>query len=174
MDERTRLLMFPKESDEYETPLWLFNKLDNYFGFTLDPAASHLSHMTEHYFTIDDDGLSKPWDNESVFINPPYSKIGTWVDAAAERFLNSGTEVVMLVPARTETKYFHGSIWPVAHYVLFLEGRLKFINKVKENGLKPSSAPFPSVVVMYTYTKLIADDFRDIGVLINLWGDDNF
>lgn len=172
MDERTRLLMFSKESDEYETPLWLFNRLDEAFNFTLDPAASALSHMCDNYLTIEDNGLEHSWENETVFINPPYSNIKGWTDEAASKFLNDGIEVVMLIPARTETIYFHNNIWPVAHYILFLKGRLKFWNKTLpsyKDGGKPSSAPFPSVVVMYTHKEFFGWDFDDLGYLVNCW-----
>jgi hypothetical protein len=77
----------------------------------------------------------------------------------------------MLIPARTETKYWHVDIWSTAHYILFLEGRLKFKNRISpEKGLY--TAPFPSAVIMYTYSEFdesVADELAKIGYLVNLW-----
>lgn len=172
MDERTRKVMVSRKSDEYETPLWLFNVLDGIFHFTLDPAASDLSHMCKNYYTMSDDGLSKDWTNETWYINPPYSKAKDWVSRAATEVLSGTSEGVMLLAARTETKYWHESVWPAAHYVLFLNGRLKFINRVVEGGDSPDAALFPSAVVIYSHRQLYAtaiDTLSKHGELINLW-----
>jgi len=171
MDENTRKVMFSSENDEYETPVALYRALDDIFHFTLDPAASDLSFMHPNYYTIEDDGLSLDWDGEVCYVNPPYSQAKQWSSKAATEFLNNGTEVVLLAPSRTETKYWHENVWPVAHYILFVGGRLKFGNKVApEKGLY--TAPFPSAVIMYTYLvfgESVADELNKIGYLVNLW-----
>lgn len=148
MDENTRKVMFSNKSDEYETPLELFNALHEIFEFTLDPAASELSHMVDNYYTLEDDGLSKSWAGETCFINPPYSKARQWIEAATEEYVTSGVTSVMLLAARTETKYWHENIWPHAAYIVFLKGRLKFENRIIEE--KPSSAPYPSAIIIFT------------------------
>ena len=172
MDENTREIMFSSKSDEYETPIWLFDILDDIFHFTLDSAASYLSYMCEKYYTIEDDGLAKDWDNETWFINPPYSSVAPWTDQAAAELICATSEGVMLLAARTETLYWHENIWPVAHYLLFLKGRLRFLNRVKEDGDKPSSAPYPSVVVMFTHREFdteILKTLSEYGCVVDLW-----
>lgn len=175
MDDKTREIMFSNKSDEYETPDLLFEKLHTLMNFSLDPAASDLSHVLDNYYTIEDDGLSKSWDNERWFINPPYSKAKAWLGRAADEFISGNSDGVLLVPARTETVYWHDNIWPIAHYVLFLRGRLKFVNKTLPsygNGGKPSSAPYPSAVIFYThhyFTILEIAQLSYLGVLIDLW-----
>lgn len=170
MDKNAIDVMTSSKSDEYETPLWLFALLDDIFSFTLDPAASHASHMCEYYYTMAEDGLTKDWSNETWFVNPPYSRAKFWVDKAADELLSGSSEGVFLLPVRTETKYWHSSIWPVAHYVLFLKGRLKFTNRV--TGLENVPAIFPSVLVFYTYRDMNIKDLSELnklGRVINLW-----
>ena len=172
MDENTREIMFSSKSDEYETPIWLFDMLDDIFHFTLDPAASHLSYMCEKYYTIEDDGLAQDWDNETWFINPPYSKAKSWIESVVQRFLGGESDGVMLLSARTETRYWHENIWPVAHYILFLKGRLKFINRVVDGGDNPLSAPYPSAVIMFTHRNFdteILETLSEYGHVIDLW-----
>jgi site-specific DNA-methyltransferase (adenine-specific) len=171
MDENTRKVMFSSRSDEYETPIALYRALDDLFHFTLDPAASHLSFMHPNYYTIAEDGLAQDWLGEVCFINPPFSQVKHWVSKVADEFLNNGTECVVLLPARTETKYWHENVWPITHYILFLRSRLKFKNKVApEKGLH--TAPFPSAVIMYTHLEFdesVANELAKIGHLVNLW-----
>ena len=168
-------VMFSKHSDEYETPIDLYRVLDGIFGFTLDPAASRLSFMHPNYYTIEDDGLSKDWAGEVCFINPPYSKLGAWSQKASLEFSVNGVEIAMLIPARTETRYWHDNIWNAAHYIVFLKGRLKFINKTLPSyatGGKPSSAPFPSAVALYMARDLAKDEHLTLvklGHVINLF-----
>lgn len=146
-------LMFSSKSDEWETPQDLFDKLNEEFGFTLDPCATDENAKCEKYYTMKDDGLSKDWSGEVVFVNPPYGRqIGKWVKKSYEEYLK-GTTVVMLIPSRTDTRWFHDYIYGKAE-IRFLKGRLKFVNKLlpsyKENGeFKLSPAPFPSMIVVY-------------------------
>lgn len=174
MDTNTREVMFSSRSDEYETPRNLYERLDKIFNFTLDPCASDLSHMSENYYTLANNGLSKDWDGEVCYVNPPYSDVSDWLDKCALEHLNNATEIVALIPARTETKYWHSDIWGIARYVLFLKGRLKFINRTLPpfaTGGKPSSAPYPSAVIFYTYRTLDKEQLESltsIGAVIDL------
>jgi site-specific DNA-methyltransferase (adenine-specific) len=105
----------------------------------LDPASTHANAKCERHYTIEDDGLDKSWDGERVFVNPPYGReIGKWVRKAAE---TRQATVVMLMPARTDTKYFHKYIYGKTE-IRFLQGRLKF-------GDSTNSAPFPSMIVIW-------------------------
>jgi len=133
--------MFSKKSDEYGTPIDFFNQLDAEFNFTLDPCATDDNHLCKKYFTKEIDGLSQSWENNTVFCNPPYSNVSGWAKKCAdESYLNNIT-VVMLVPARTDTRWFHQYVYNRAE-IRFVKGRLKF------NG-GDNSAPFPSMVVIF-------------------------
>ena len=132
---------FSSKSNDWATPHQTFNELDNEFNFTLDPCASHQNAKCDKYYTEEDNGLSQDWSNEIVFMNPPYGReIGKWVEKAYRESLK-GAVVVCLIPARTDTKYWHNFIFPYAE-IRFIKGRLKF-------GGSKNSAPFPSAIVIY-------------------------
>lgn len=131
--------MFTSNTDLWETPIVLFNKLDSEFHFTLDPCATKENHKCEKYYTKDDDWLSKSWDNEIVFCNPPYWR---WINKWVEKwFYACNSVVVMLLPARTDTKWFHDYILYNAE-IRFIKWRLKF-------WWSKNSAPFPSMIVIF-------------------------
>ena len=129
---------FSSKTPEWETPQDLFDGLNEEFDFLLDVCATKENAKCENYFTKEDDGLSKDWRKYSMkWMNPPYGReIGKWVKKASE----SGYTVALL-PARTDTKWFHEYIYNKAE-VRFLKGRLKF-------GNSKNSAPFPSMVVIF-------------------------
>jgi len=112
--------------NDWETPIEFFEKLDREFGFTLDPCASHENHKCNKYYTEDQDGLKQDWSGETVFCNPPYSgKLqDEWVTKCYEE--SKRATVVMLLPARTDTKRFHQYILGKAE-IRFLQGRLTFV-----------------------------------------------
>jgi len=93
--------------------------------------------------------LKQSWDNYNVFVNPPYGReIGKWVKKASQA---TGGVVVMLIPARTDTRYFHDYILGKAE-LRFIKGRLKFVDmdyEGPESERKMSPAPFPSMLVIY-------------------------
>ena len=129
-------------SNEWATPIDFFNKLNEEFEFTLDPCCTHENAKCKKHYTIEDDGLSKDWGGERVFVNPPYGKeISKWVEKSYNESQKENTLVVMLIPARTDTKYFHKFIYHKAE-IRFIEGRLHF-NESK------GGAPFPSMVVIF-------------------------
>jgi len=133
-------VIFSSKSNEWETPQELFDALNREFHFTLDPCSTDENAKCKKHFTIDDDGLSKDWSKDIVFMNPPYGrKIGKWVKKAYEESLN-GTIVVCLIPARTDTAYWHDYV--MKGEIRFLRGRVKFSNST-------ISAPFPSAVVVF-------------------------
>jgi site-specific DNA-methyltransferase (adenine-specific) len=132
-------LMFSSKTNEWSTPQNFFDELNKEFNFTLDPCANTENHKCPLWFNEKEDGLSKSWDNERVFCNPPYGRvIGDWVRKSSEA---KGGVVVMLIPARTDTIYFHKYIYHQAE-IRFIKGRLKF-------GDSKQSAPFPSMVVVF-------------------------
>jgi len=135
--------MLSSEDMTWGTPQKFFDELNKEFHFTLDPCATKETAKCKKYFTQKQDGLKQNWNKEIVFCNPPYGKeIGKWVKKASEA---QGGVVVMLIPARTDTKYFHEYIYNKTE-IRFLKGRLKFDGKQKRSG----SAPFPSMIVIFT------------------------
>ena len=139
-------VLFSSKSDEWATPQYIFDKLNEEFHFTLDPCASADNHKCEKYYTKEQDGLTKNWGGCNVFCNPPYSKIGDWVEKAYRETRQDNTVVVLLIPARTDTRYFHDFIYQRSE-IRFVKGRLKF-------GDSQNSAPFPSMVVIFRGAKV--------------------
>ena len=136
---------FSSDSNEWETPQDLFDKLNDEFRFTLDPCASKNNAKCKKYYTKEDNGLIQSWRDEIVFMNPPYGReIPKWVEKAYNESIHEDCIVVCLIPSSTDTKYWHEFIFPHAE-VRFLKGRLKF------SGHK-NSAPFPSAVVIFDNT----------------------
>ena len=145
MDKKTQGIMFSSKSNDWATPQDFYNQLDAEFEFTLDPCASQASAKCSSFYTADDDGLSKNWEGQTVFMNPPYGrKIGNWIQKAYEEGEKSNTRVVALIPARTDTKYWHNYCMKATE-IRFVKGRLKF-----GQGNTKNSAPFPSAVVVFS------------------------
>lgn len=133
--------IFSSQTDEWATPQSLFDELNTEFHFDLDPCATNENHKCAKYYTKADDGLTKNWGGWSVFCNPPYGRqIGKWVRKAYEEAKKPETTVVLLVPARTDTKWFHEYIYGKAE-IRFIRGRVRF-------GDSKNCAPFPSMVVV--------------------------
>lgn len=137
--------LFSSKSNEWETPQKFFDELNKEFHFTLDPCATPENAKCKKYYTQEENGLLKSWENEVVFCNPPYGReLCKWVEKAYKE-AEKGATVVMLIPARTDTQYFHDYIYH-KHEVRFLKGRLHF-NDSKH------VAPFPSIVVVMKHKK---------------------
>jgi phage N-6-adenine-methyltransferase len=131
---------FSSISSEWSTPQPLFDRLNSVFHFTLDPCATALNAKCKRYFTLEEDGLAQDWDGERVFMNPPYGRaIGDWVRKASA----ANALVVCLLPARTDTRWWHDFVVGGGASVSFLKGRLRF-------GDSLASAPFPSAIVIFT------------------------
>lgn len=95
------------KTNEWATPQDFFDRLDEEFDFTLDPCATPENAKCSRYFTKGGDGLSQDWSGDRVFMNPPYGReIGKWVKKAYEES-QKGALVVCLIPARTDTSYWH-------------------------------------------------------------------
>ena len=122
-------LMFSSKTDLWATPQEFFDELDSEFSFTLDPCATPENAKCQKYYTEKENGLNQDWAGETVFCNPPYGRaIKDWVKKCYEESRKSHTTVVMLIPARTDTAYFHDYIYHKAREVRFIRGRLKFGN----------------------------------------------
>lgn len=128
---------FMSHSNEWETPQDLFDELNREFGFTLDVAATEQNAKCARFYDRAQDGLTQPWDGV-CWCNPPYGReIAKWVKRAAE----VSSTVVMLLPARTDTRWFHDYIYGKAE-IRFIRGRLRFSGATV-------NAPFPSMIVIF-------------------------
>lgn len=149
--------LFSSNTDQWATPQAFFDKLDAEFHFNLDPCATPENAKCKRFFTIEDDGLRQNWGGARVFCNPPYGReISKWVRKCYEESLKPDTLVVMLIPARTDTSYFHDYIYHKAKEIRFIRGRLHF-NESKQG------APFPSMVVIYEQQNLHRDTLPQHG-----------
>jgi len=150
---RPKAALFSRASDAWTTPPDLFAALDAEFAFDLDAAATAETALCSRYFGPDHpdpyyrNSLVIEWA-AATFVNPPYSQVGAFIAKAAAD-AGTGCTVVALVPARTDTRWWHAHVWDGAQHrprpgveLRFLKGRLKFSDA-------RNSAPFPSVVVVW-------------------------
>jgi phage N-6-adenine-methyltransferase len=135
-------------NEEWETPEYLFSQLNEEFHFTLDACATLENTKCKKFYTKEENGLAQDWSGETVFCNPPYTKkdirlgiLGqeAWIKKCF--YEGQKTTVVMLIPARTDTKAFHEFIYGKAE-IRFIRGRIRFIGGVY-------NAPFPSMIVIF-------------------------
>lgn len=141
-------VLLSSNNNNWCTPQDFFDELDAEFHFVLDAAANERSAKCDDFFTPEQDGLSRSWERSdgAVFCNPPYGReIPKWVKKAFEESQLSKTTIVLLIPARTDTAYFHDYIYGHSE-IRFVRGRLKFTD---EFGYSFDRAPFPSMVVIY-------------------------
>ncbi len=148
-------VMFTSTTDEWQTPIDFFNKCNEEFKFTLDGAANESNHLLPNWYgpgsQIAEDALNADWEGR-IWCNPPYSMCKEFVSKAWEA-MHYGVFTAMLIPARTDTKYWHSYIWNESKnnwrwgvQARFIKGRLKFINPGQQ---KQNSAPFPSVLILF-------------------------
>ena len=127
--------------NNWETPTWLYEKLDKQFSFDYDPCPLNES--------PDFNGLNEEW-GKSTFVNPPYGReIGLWVKKAYDEW-RKGKTIVMLMPVRTDTNYFHNYILGKAK-LIFIKGRLRFRGywKKQKKIVDNEPASFPTMLVIY-------------------------
>jgi len=137
---------FSSKTDLWATPQAFFDKLNKAHGFTLDVCATSGNAKCDKYLTPEMDGLSVDWQDNVCWMNPPYGReIGKWMKKAYESsqvdWQHLGAKVVCLVPARTDTAWWHDYVIPYGE-VAFIRGRLKF-------GEAVNPAPFPSAIVIF-------------------------
>lgn len=133
--------MYTSNSEEWGTPQGLFNKLNKEFNFTFDICASKENAKYPKYYTKEEDALKQKWEGV-IWMNPPYGrKIGIWVKKAKEAATQRKATVVCLLPARTDTAWWHDYVMK-ANEIRLIRGRLKF-------GDGKGSAPFPSAIVIF-------------------------
>lgn len=134
--------MFTSDRMDWATPDAFFDLVHAEFGFTLDAAAEPHNAKCLEFYTEAEDGLAQPWPGV-VWCNPPYGRtIGRWVEKGYSE-AQAGATVVMLIPARTDTAYWHDYVMKAAE-VRLIRGRLVF-----GQGEARSNAPFPSALVVF-------------------------
>lgn len=135
-------VLYSSRSEAWETPQDFFDNLNDEFHFDLDACAIPENAKCERFFTPEQDGLSQPWTG-NVWCNPPYGKdISKWIAKAQNEIKQNANVVVLLVPARTDTRWFHDYLYNKPNVELrFVKGRLKF-------GGSTNCAPFPSMVAI--------------------------
>ena len=138
----TTAYMPVSKTDDWATPQYLFDEWNAKYDFDLDAAASSTNHKCDNWYGLDHpeeskrDGLAQAWTG-TTWVNPPYGRVlNQWVGHAAEQL----SPVVMLLPARTDTRWFHS--YCVNHRITFIKGRVKF-------GGSSFGAPFPSMIVEF-------------------------
>ncbi len=138
--------LFTSKKDDWETPQKLFNELNKEFQFDLDATANDHNAKCEKYFTKEQDALVQEWRG-SVFCNPPYGReIPKFLEKAyTESRKEYCDRVVLLIPARTDTRAWHDYIFPFAKDIRFLKGRLKY----ELNGIAKDASPFPSAIIIF-------------------------
>lgn len=133
------LVHFSSKTDMWSTPQDFYDKLNQEFGFTLDVCASEDNAKCHSFFSKEQDGLSQDWYGV-CWMNPPYGRvISQWMEKAFESS-KKGCLVICLVPARTDTNWWHN--YAIKGEIRFIKGRLKF-------GGSKTSAPFPSAIVIF-------------------------
>lgn len=147
--------MFSSKTDEWYTPQSFFDKYDNEFKFELDVCADDLNHKCSKYYTKKNDALTKDWKG-ICWMNPPYGRsINKWIKKAYDSAIKGAT-VVCLLPSRTDTKWFQDYCL-MSNDIRFIRGRIKF-------GGSTNSAPFPSVIVVFSPKTI-----KKVGVTNGRW-----
>lgn len=133
-------VMFSSKTVEHETPDELFDTLNQIFDFRIDVCATVQNTKCPTFFTKERNGLEQEWKGR-CWMNPPYGReIGAWVQKAYNESQKPNCTVVALLPARTDTIWWHNYV--IKSEVFFLRGRLKF-------GNQQNSAPFPSAIAVF-------------------------
>lgn len=136
-------VLWSSNKSDWETPQSLFDLLDSEFHFDLDLAASSSNSKCLSFFSLSDDALLQDWSGHVCWCNPPYSRrLGQWIEKAYLESCKPNTTIVMLVPSRTDTLWFHKFCLPYAE-IRFLRGRLRF-------GSSSSPAPFGSMILVFS------------------------
>jgi len=138
----------------WATPPGLFSRLDAEFNFTVDPCATPKSAKCVKFYTEAENGLKQDWTRERVFMNPPYgAEIRAWISKARES-ADGGALVVGLLPAETDSDWWHEYIVGRAE-VRYLRGRIRFLVYGDDGSVKWASPFRPSVVVVWSPRPLL-------------------
>jgi site-specific DNA-methyltransferase (adenine-specific) len=138
------------QSQEYETPAWLFNQLNGEFAFTVDAASNHKNALLPYYWTEEEDGLNQDWSVHRVFCNPPFKQAAHW---AAKAATNVESLSVLILPAFTDQAWYHTNCRLSNVEVRPIRGRVHYLidgkPPINPRTGKPSGPRFPSIVVIW-------------------------
>jgi phage N-6-adenine-methyltransferase len=144
MNKETQKVIFSSKNTDWETPPEIFKKLDDKYHFDLDVCATKENTKCVIYIDPERDALKQDWGGHICFMNPPYGReIKNWVKKAYEESKKPFTVVVCLLPARTDTSWWHDYV--MKGQITFIRGRISFLS----NGKKLAPAPFPSAIVVF-------------------------
>lgn len=153
-------------STEWGTPWWLYWRCEEEFtegGFDIDPAARSWNAKARRYYSLDrgEDGLKLPWPDDA-FNNPPYGRgkvLWNWTSKMVHEVTDGSAQlVVALVPARTDTRWWHKVVMPHAAEVRMLEGRVEFLELGDDGCIRwQVGAPFPSAILVFRRRHTIID-----------------
>lgn len=114
-------------NDNWTTPAWLFRYLNKRFNFQLDAAATKDNALCARFYDEESNGLKQPWADEGfTFCNPPYSRVGEWVEKAAREWTNCGRRSMSLIPVRADQGWWHEYVISELGEVEWYKGRIYF------------------------------------------------
>jgi site-specific DNA-methyltransferase (adenine-specific) len=143
MNDHDLKIQFSSKNKNWETPQSLFNQYNEIYNFTYDLAADKFNKKCKFYFSKKDNSLTKDWHKIKgwLWLNPPYGRdVIKWVEKSHNEALK-GAKIIMLIFAKTDTKYFHNYIYN-KYEIEFLKGRLKF-------GNSKNNAPYGNMIVKF-------------------------
>lgn len=148
----------------YETPRYIFEKLNKKFNFVFDLAASSQNTKCPKFFSKSDDSLSQDWTSCGegfLWCNPPYRAIKPWVRKAWEE-MQKGAKICMLIPTSLGSTYWHLYIINKVPAIYFFNGRIKFIKngKPQENPPQDNALVIFDGSVKFTHTRMISISIR--------------
>ena len=129
-------------SDDWETPQYFFDILNKEFNFSLDVCANMYNAKVGKYYNEEHDGLIQDWSGEICWCNPPFNNIEAWAKKCSEE--GAFTTVVMILPSRTDTEYWHKYIMK-AHEIRLCKGRVNFL----KNGAVVKGVNFPLCIAIF-------------------------
>jgi site-specific DNA-methyltransferase (adenine-specific) len=162
----------PSGRDAWSTPPEFYARLNREFAFRLDAAASDENSLCEEHLA---DALSAAWEGGPIFCNPPYGRIATplWLTRGINEFQRTGATTVFLLPAATETRWFHDLAVPHAAEIRLIKGRLKFGNVLCKDGtVGEVSAPFPSAIIVLRASRVWRPFRPSVPTQCNIWAWD--
>lgn len=162
--------MASSEVQDWCTPKEVFDLVREIAPIRLDVCTnSNNPAKADQFYTPHDDGLVKSWmpfEPGVIWCNPPYKYAAKWVQKAGEEAqriatspVGAGTGIIMLIPARPDTKYWHDNIFTTASKICFIKGRLKFVDPVTSTPHK-DAAPFPTALILWSSCSEIVSRFE--------------
>lgn len=151
MDKHAHKVITSSKNENWCTPQSFLDKVYQFGDIELDPCSNIYSIVDAKKAVLPpEDGLQVSWstDNGIVFANPPYGrKVKHWVQKAMLEHVLHRNDIIMLIPARVDTKWFQEVIFPTASAICFWKGRIKFVDGTDPSMNNP--ATFPSAVVYW-------------------------